>query len=520
MNCAGTIRKAALTVGLLAVVWQPGCMTTNREPAQASIRPLRIGIRGSMATSNRVGALSYHATFQEQTLLYETLVKRDAEGRIVPALAAGWEFADGGRTVTLTLRKGALWHDGTPVTAEDVRIHFKRWLELPEYAWIHSSERVQELVAEGPDRLRITLSEPYALLPDLCAIRPCAVGGPGCLDRQGEWVHPVGSGPFRFVELREKGRVHRLQRVRAAGEPVKPGDVIDLVPFDAERTEEQEPFEMFRRGRLDMLVDGWKSCIPREHVAWLRGKPGVHVQEAPGSVLHYVSFRLEGPTADKNLRQHVAAAFDRAALIQQVEGGYADATHSWTAPTVKTWPQIPIPRPAGMEPRLERPLRLLGFQDHFRPRERALCDTLAAQLKQAGIPVTVELKAGEDYKQAVAGGQYDLRTEITWGVPYDPDMSVKARFLPPPFTRPTGAGNRFFGVDPRAETLARQIAATADENDRLPLYNRMQRLLSEEALVVPLYVPRRVVVIRGQEIDLPLDHDVYRDALTALSDLP
>lgn len=514
--------KAAilLTAGV-GFLFSTGCsafFSHSEKPAQ--LRPLRIGVRGTMAFSNEIGALTYSSTFQVQTLLYETLVKRDANGRLTAGLASSWDFEDGGRTLILTLRSGAVWHDGTPVTADDVRIHFKRWLGLPEFAWIHSSERVQQVVAEGTNRVRITLSEPYALLPDLCAIRPCAIGGPGCLDRQGEWVQPVGSGPFRFVELRERGRVYRLARVRPTGHSVLARDTIDVVPFDAVHTDENEPFELFRQGGLDVLIDGWKSRIPREQVAWLKRQPGLTVQEAPGSVLHYLSFRLEGPTADEILRKHIATALDKAELIRVVEGGFADRTDSWTAPTVKTWPQIPIPKPTAPLPKLAQPLRLLGYQDHFRPREQQWCDTVAAQLRRAGIPVVMQLKGGDEYKQAVAKGDYDLRTEITWGVPYDPDMSLKARFLPPPFTRPTGAGNRYFGVDPRAEALTRQIAATPDERDRLPLYAQMQRLLSEEALVVPLYVPRRIAVIRRQDIHLPLDHDVYRDALTALTDQP
>ena len=504
-----------------AVALLASCANPHSSPrALDGKRPLRVGIRGSMAWSNRVSSLTYNAPFQVQTLLYETLVKRDAEGRIVPALASSWEFSDGGKSVTFTLRDGARWHDGTLVTADDVRIHFKRWLGLPEYAWIHASQNVREIVAVSTNRLRITMQEPAALLPDLCAIRPCAIGGPGCLDREGEWVQPVGSGPFRFVALRENNRVYRLQRIRTDSRVLAASDILDVVPFDAEQTEEKAPFESFQRGELDVLVDGWKSRIPRDQVARWKAQPGLHVLEAPGSVLHYVSFRLQGPTADRNLRLHVAAAIDVPELIARIETGYADATHSWTTPTVKTWPQIPIPKPVAPLAKLERPLRLLGFEDHFRPREHSLGHLLAIQLRRAGLPVEVTFLAGDAYKAAVAAGDYDLRTEITWGVPYDPDMSVKARFLPPTFTRPSGAGNRYFGVDPRAEAVARQIATTPDEKDRLPLYQQMQDLLSGEALVVPLYVPRRVAIMRGRVVNLPLDHDVYRDALISLTDFP
>jgi peptide/nickel transport system substrate-binding protein len=322
------------------------------------------------------------------------------------------------------------------------------------------------------------------------------------------------------VELRENGSVYRLQRFRPQGEPVKPSDFIDLVPFNAETSDEGDPFALFTKGKLDILIDGWKSRIPREQLPWIRRQPGLHVQEAPGSVLHYVSFRLDGPTADRNLRLHVAKALNRSELIEKVESGYADPTYAWAAPTVKTWPQLQSPPPGAPLPQLNQPLRLLGYQNHFRPREKQWCEAMVAQLTKAGIPVVCSYLAGDDYKKAVAAGEYDLRTEITWGLPYDPDMSLKSRFLPATFKRPSGAGNRYFGVDPRSEELARKIAATPDEKDRLPLYEQMQKLLSEEALVAPLFVPRRISVIRGRDVRLPFDHDVYRDAISALTDQP
>ena len=505
----------ARNLALVLTAILAGCASSSAD------RPLRIGIRGSPSTGNHISALTYNATFQAQTLIYETLVKRDAEGHIVPGLASSWEFADGGRTVIFTLRPGARWHDGTPVTADDVRIHFKRWVGLPEFAWIHSSERIQSVVAESESRLRITMDRPHALLPDLCAIRPCAIGGPGCLDREGTWVKPVGSGPFRFVELREDGRVIRLERVRPPGTPTKPSDIIDLVPFDADTGAEEEPFALFSRGGLDVLIDGWKSRIPRNRIAELRRDPGLHLSEGPGSVLHYLSFQLKGPTADPILRRHVAAAMDRAAMIAAVEGGCADPCFAWAAPTIAYWPKgQATARPAEPLPPLSKPLLLLGMKSPYRPREETWSRSIVEALRRAGIPAEFTLKADDEYKRAVESGEYDLRTEITWGVPYDPDMSLKSRFLPAPFTRPTGASNRFFGVDPRAQALAERIATTPDEKDRIPLYAELQGLLESETLLVPLYVPRRVAVVRGRNIALQLDHDVYRDPMTVLTDQP
>ncbi len=91
--------------------------------------------------------LSYRGGFQPKTLIYETLVRRDEEGRIVPGLAAAWRFEDGGRSVVFTLREGAHFHDGAPVDAEAVRIHFKRWVGLPEHGWLGANSRIVDVIA-------------------------------------------------------------------------------------------------------------------------------------------------------------------------------------------------------------------------------------------------------------------------------------------------------------------------------------------------------------------------------------
>lgn len=517
-----TARRPAL---LSALVLSTSLLTlavsahsSDTSSAKRTTRPLRVAIRGSACVSNHISALTYDATFQAQTLIYETLVKRDAQGSIVPGLASSWTFENGGREVLFTLRPGAMWHDGSPVTAADVRIHFKRWVGLPEHDWLFASHRIQNVIAESTNTLRVVMDQPYALLPDLCNIRPAGIGGPGCLDREGNWVKPVGSGPFRFVELRENGRVFRVRRVRPPGTPVRPNDVLDLLAFNADTTEEWVAFAAFRRGDVDILIDGWKTRIPREEICSLKRNPKLQLLEAPGSVLHYISFRLAGPTSDINLRRHIVAAIDRRELIDRVEGGYADVTDAWAAPTVKSWPQVPVARPDQPLPRLITPLRLLGYRFRHRPREEQLCTLVANQLRHHGIPVTWELKADEDYRKAVDAGEYDLRTETTWGVPYDPDLSLKARFLPLPTLRPAAVRDRYYGVDDRLRGVIELIASTPDERNRLPLYAQAQQLMSENALVAPLYVPRRVAVLRHARADLPLDHDVYRNALEALTD--
>ena len=107
----------------------------------------------------------------------------------------------------------------------------------------------------GERELRIELDRPAALLPDLCAINPTAIRGPGALDREGTFVRPVGSGPFRAVGVREDGRILRMQAHRP-GTPL----FVDLVRL----ADGEDPCDLVQRGEVDAVVSSWLVRIDPE----------------------------------------------------------------------------------------------------------------------------------------------------------------------------------------------------------------------------------------------------------------
>ena len=82
---------------------------------------------------------------------------------------------DGDKTLVLTLRKGAAFHDGRAVDAEIVRWNFQCWIGQPSHSWFLAGRRIKKVVAEARDRVRIEMDRPYALVPDLCAINPTGI---------------------------------------------------------------------------------------------------------------------------------------------------------------------------------------------------------------------------------------------------------------------------------------------------------------------------------------------------------
>jgi nickel transport system substrate-binding protein len=476
-------------------------------PAVDPLRPVRIAVRASEST-REISTLSYKGGFETKTLLYETLVKRGPGGRIAPFLARSWRFENEGRECVFELRANARFHDGSAVTAEAVREHFQRWVGLPEHDWLSCNRHIQAVRAEGPQTLRIVMDQPLALLPDLCAINPCAVRAPSTLDFEGNFVKPVGSGPFSWDGSDEDGKVlHYTLRQR----PGKDGlalSRIDLVRFVNEGPD--VPIDELLAGRLDLVVDSWRERIPRERIAALRSDARVKLLESAGSSVVSLGFRSEGgPCASQELRELIRGAIHRKELVEQAELGFADECFAFAAPSVSLWPSgretfeatRPLPKP------FSPTLRLLARSDSdYQP---ALARAIAAQLREVRIPTEVVLLRGEALSQAIESGDFDMRIESSWGVPYDPDISLNFRFGPP-LDHPSSDNPPVWGQDAALTELVVVSQREWDEDRRAAIYARIQERIDQVCILPPLYVPRRFAAVRADLPSPQLDNDLYR----------
>lgn len=492
---------------LFCTCFAPVLLVTS-TPGQAIVP--RVAVRASRIPARDLSPLSYQGGFETKTLLFDPLVWRGSDGVVVGGLLERWSVTEQGACWKLTLRPGVKYHDGTEVTAQSVVEHFERWVRLPEHSWLPCNADVRTVEAVGDHVLRIQLDRPHSLLSDLCAINPCSIRGPGSLDRQGVPGTPIGSGPFRFVEEREEGRVLRLE---LRGETPR---AIDLVRLEAD----EDAVDLLWSGDVDLVVDGWHELVDRAQFAGLTAQQAFEGSSSEGSSVVYLSFRLRGPTAEAPLRQRIAAAIDREELVGLVEHGHARACDTWAAPCVVDWPEAneTASPPAALLDRNDRSklgrspaLRLL------RPtgaKRQQLAAVLCRQLLAAGIEVSLV-----DCDLAGAEDGWDLRLEQTWGLPYDPDLSLAAHFTPS--SREAAALHVGSGAPASLRTLVNEVLAEPDRAARRALYCQIQAEIDTRSWVVPLYVPDRLAVRRAELPAVELGPDLYRTELSNwVRDLP
>ena len=101
----------------------------------------------------------------------------------------------------------------------------------------------------------------------------------------------------------------------------------------------------------------------------------------------------------------------------------------------------------------------------------------------------------------------DIDVVASHGVPYDPHTTLVSRF---------GSTGRARGVPPELRKLVDEAAATPGEENRIPIYARIQERLDRDVLMIPLYVPRRIALHTAEVEGLRLGIDVYRVDLTGL----
>lgn len=183
-GCAPAVQPAAQPTQVAAATAAPAVMTASAtgEPeatvVPASTTPASGGVLVRAMTSEPATIDPQGAPSSGLSLvlpyLFDTLVVRDVDNRLLPALAEKWEVASDGKTISMTLRSGVTFHDGSPLTADAVRLTFERFKEKgvksPIYGGIQQIagiEAVDDLTVrfsfkEPPANFWSTISMPYA----------------------------------------------------------------------------------------------------------------------------------------------------------------------------------------------------------------------------------------------------------------------------------------------------------------------------------------------------------------------
>lgn len=339
----------------------------------------------------------------------ETLFRFDKDGKVVPWLALSKKDDAKGKTITITLRKGVKFHDGTDFDAEAVKWNFEQSIAAKQMG----TEKFKSVEVIDPNTVRINLTEwDSTIISQLCAQGLGMMVSPaGCKKNGVEWCakNPIGTGPFQFVSW-EKDTKTVWKKFPGYWQKGKPylDEIVWTPIFDAGTR-----VMSIKAGEVDIsatIAAKDVSDLEKSGLVISRGKVG------SGSVgLIGDSANPKSPWADLRVRQAAQYAIDTAAIVKSVFRGEGEPANQFIYkghwgynPAVVGYPYNPE--------KAKELLKQAGYPNGFKtkiiyrsnPQEDELFTAVQGFLKAVGIDAELEPAQKGRYDQiATLGGKWE-----------------------------------------------------------------------------------------------------------------
>lgn len=421
-------------------------------------------------------------------------------------LAASWQVSEDARRYVFDLREDALFHDGTPVLAEDVKYTVDRMLALKIGVWaFFTSVSGAEVLDER--RVAIDLFQPYAgflgaltrlYIVNADLIRPNEFQG----DFGQRWLqnHEAGSGPYRLASF-------------------QPGQQITVERFPGyhlgwgSRHVDRAVFRVLREeaARRIALVNGdadWIFVSSADTLAALAGEPGIRVNRDESLNQSYIAFNTQSQyLGDARVRRALALAYDYEGHIEHLMHGNAAQAHG-VLPAGAECASPDSPRPRTDLDEARRLLESAGI----RPGEMEL--TMAFEGTTGETPIFEIMRAGAarlGIRVSAVDIEWDAKLATFSRLETSTDMGTVWIFAPGPeahhylfalahSSQAGNGGNNFAWYRSAAmDELLEAAAAELDEPLRCELYREVEAKWLEEMPFAPVVT---MVAFSAQREDL------------------
>lgn len=413
--------------------------------------------------------------------VFDTLTVVNAEtGELEPLIAENWEQLDD-LTYVFNIRQGIKFHDGSDLTAEDVKFSLDRAIGSAAVSYI--VDFIDTVTILDEYTVEVKTHSPYApalrnLSVPFAAIVPKAVVEQ---DEDAFIQHPIGSGPYKFVEWKQ-GDSATLEAFEDywEGTPPTKNLIMKVIPEAAQRTIALET------GEIDLAYD----IIPNDLVR-IEENPDLTLYEAPSLTAFYISMNMNSePFTDQRVRDAINLAIDRQLIIDTIASGSGEAADAIIAPAVFGYHS-----PGAYEYNPEKAKELLaeaGYADGFETNlcvndnqiRIEVCQAIQAMLQDVGIRTTVDVLEFGKFISDTTDGKHDM-AYFGW-VTSTTDADYTYYSLTHS-SQQGAAGNRTFLNDPEVDDLIEIGRTSADESVRLKAYEDLAIKLKEINNNAPIY---------------------------------
>lgn len=513
-------RAVAVAVALLAASGLTACIPVQPVRPAAGADDVRLdaplagkriqeGGTLTMALSAEPDALDPTTSSSLYTrYVMETMCRKlydiDGKGGLVPQLATALPTAsDGGRTVTIPLRTGIRFADGTPFDADAVVTTLKRDLTKKDSSRASELGPLQRIEAVDDHTVRLGFSAPFAPITAALADRAGMIMSPKALDDEGDdfGQHPVCAGPYQFVDRvpATSITVEKDPRWTGAGKAHFDRIVYRIITDASTRAAN------LRAGEVQVA-----DTISSQDVDQMKGDRGLTVLQVAslgyqGMTINLGNVKgvgtdpqpLDSPLASKPaVRQALSLAIDRRTLVNAVFGGYADVACSPVPPKSDFASAASDACPPYSPSKAKQLLRRAGVPVPFRidvktsntPESLRFAQALQAQVAKGGFDLRIVPVEYTTLLDDQTRGDFDAIL-LGWSGRVDPNGNT-FNFLS------TKAGSNYSGYSSSTvDDLLTRAASATSLAERRDLYGRMQTELLRDDPIVYLYRPLNLTAL-------------------------
>ena len=445
------------------------------------------------------------ASHEVGNFMYNGLVTLGRNLEIVPELAKSWEFSKDCLTLDFTLNEGVRWHDGKPFSAADVVFTFETTMDSKTPSPYKSDfQDVDKVEARGPNQVRVTYKRPYAKALQSWALAMLPrhlleqwVRDGKLREAPQNWTAPVGTGPYRFKEMKSGDKVVVVaNQDYFKGPPRMARIVYRIIPSQA------TIFLELKAKSVD--VASLTALQYQRQTEYPAFEKAYNKFRYPGTGYTYLGFNLKDPRfADRRVRRAFAHAINKQELLDGVVLGLGrEATGpfrpgTWAEnPDVKGLPYDPkravaLLAEAGWKERngdgllmkdgVPFTFELLTNQGN--DERKKVAEIIQAKLREVGVGVDIRiLEWAALLKEHIKKRQFQAII-LGWGTGPDPDQYVvwhSSQMGPDQL-------NHISYANPDVDALLEAGRSSCVQADRVRYYRRLHQALADDQPLVFLY---------------------------------
>ena len=433
--------------------------------------------------------------------VFEGLTRFAEDGSIIPDLAKSWDISEDGLVYTFHLHSGVTFHDGTKMTADDVRFSLERAM-APDSTNAQKAlfADIADVAVVDPLTVKVTLKKPDgAFLFDMAWGDAEIVSPKTAKDNA---THPVGTGPFMFKEWVKGDHVTLVRYPGYWGEKPK----LDSVTFK---------FIADPTAAFAAMMSGDLDCFPNfpapENLDQFKADPRfkVVVGSTEGETILAMN-NGKKPFDDIKVREAVAHAIDRKAVIDGAMYGYGTPIGSHFAPQQPAY--VDLTGLSNYDPALSKKLlKEAGYPDGFETTmklpppsyARRGGEIIAAELRKVGIDAKIVNVEWAQWLQTVFKNKdYDL-TIVSHTEPMD--IGIYAR------------DDYYFNYHSAAfKTIMDELRNTTDDAKRTELLQKAQKRIAEDYVNAFLFEYPKLGVARADLLGLWKNGPTQANDMTAV----